>query len=243
MAIIGRGYIMDYVEETNKLFYKIKVDPENKIWYRNCIVEKNIKLVPTVLRKYMPYTDDQYQAGCLGLIIAVDTYDATLEVPFSSYACFCIEREIHKQYKKQQKSIETILAKNMIYLDENTTLKNGDTVRKSETIADIMAEESFDEVLEQNDLSLLFQKVITPSVENVASRTGGQHVKIDLEMWKKMELRYILEMAEIESQKARFTLAQMANELNVSLKNIRDRHRRVIAAIKVKCKEEGYDVD
>lgn len=232
-----------FTETTMELFHKIEINPENRLWYRNMIVECNLRLVAHVLKKYRPYTDDQYQAGCMGLIVAVDTFNKNREVPFASYACFCIEREIHKMYRAQKNFIENILADQMIFLDDTTYLNNGDEVNMEEIIPDTYAEEAFSQVLEENDLSALFVKIIIPSVENVANNTKGQEVKVDLSEWKTLELRYILELAEVESQKARLNLSQIAKALGLSVQNTRNKHKRVIEAVKNTLKENGYELN
>lgn len=233
----------NYVENTNALFRKMAYDQDNSLLYRNMIVEENLRLVAHVLKKYRPYTDDQYQAGCMGLIVAVDTFKEDTGVPFPNYACFCIEREIHKLYRRDMRLLENVFRDNMIYLDAYTEYQNGDAVDIQETIADVMAEEEFDEMIREHDLETLFNSIIIPSVEDIANRTQGQKTKIDTERWKTLELQYILEFAQIESQKARFNLSQMANMLGVSVQNIRNRHNRVIENMKKKCRERGYDID
>lgn len=232
-----------HIEKTMNLFHKIAVDPDNKLWYRNSIVEINLRLVAHVLKKYKPYTDDQYQAGCMGLIIAVDNFNDAIGVPFHNFACFCIEREIHKQHRVQKTFIENIFAENMVYLDSSTMLKNGDEVDYNDIIPDTLSEEDFNNVLDEYDLSNLFSQFIVPCVEMIAGKTKGQETKVDINEWKNLELRYILELANIESQKVRFNLSQMAKSLGLSVQNVRNRHARVIETVKVMLKESGYNVD
>lgn len=221
----------------------MKNDPDNSLLYRNMIVEENLRLVAHVLKKYRPYTDDQYQAGCMGLIAAVDTFNEDVGVPFPNYACFCIEREIHKMYHRETRLLENVFKDSMIYLDAQTEFQNGDEVDIKETIADILAEADFDKMIQEYDLNTLFETIIIPAVEEIADNTQGQKTKIDMELWKKLELQYILEFAQIYSQKARFNLSQMAKVLDVSVQNIKNRHVRVIELIKKKCIERGYEID
>ena len=65
---------------------------------RNKIVEKNIGLVYKVSSKYFKYADidkeSLIQEGCIGLIKAVENFDTSKEVKFSTYAYSCIEGSI-----------------------------------------------------------------------------------------------------------------------------------------------------
>ncbi len=56
---------------------------------RERLIDGNLKLVLSVVRKFMNRTDnpdDIFQVGCIGLIKAVDNFDTTLGVKFSTYA-------------------------------------------------------------------------------------------------------------------------------------------------------------
>lgn len=209
---------------------------------RNEIIELNIKLVPHVLKKYKPFGDDEFQLGCLGLIIATRTFNPEREVPFVNYACFCIERELHKAHRMRSNTFEYQAGNNLSSLDEVLNLGNGDEVNKHETIADSLSEEVFEKILEDFDLGNLFDNIILPSIEEVAGRTKGQASTVDFDTWRTLELRYLLEMAEVDSQKARVTLSAIAQELGVSTQNIRMRHQRVIEVIKAKCIEAGIEI-
>ena len=98
----------NYTDETIRLFELKKhlTDKYEIQLVRNQIVELNLRLVPHVLKKYKPYTDDQMQIGYIGLIVAADTYNVDRNVPFASYACFCIERHLQMEYKKKMEMFE-----------------------------------------------------------------------------------------------------------------------------------------
>lgn len=67
------------------------------------LVESNLKLVRHVIKKYYPShiaDDDAFQLGCMGLMNAVKSYDAS-RGSFSTYAAFFIRGSInaHTRYK------------------------------------------------------------------------------------------------------------------------------------------------
>ncbi len=229
-----------YMERTEELFAKMQADPDNKILYRNQIVELNLRLVAHMLKKYKPYTDDHYQAGCIGLILAVDTYDPAREVPFHSYACFCIERELHKMHRYSSTTFEVVFAGKLIYLDSVTVLDNGDESSNNDLIADKVAEEEFDAILEEHALTKFFEEVVRPSVDEIVDSSRKQATKVNLDDWRELEIRYILELADVDSQKGRFNYTQMAKALGLSVQNVRNRHLRVIEAIKKESIRRGY---
>ena len=233
---------IDYIKErTQQLFSIIELctyDQEYVKMCQNDIIELNIKLVSHILKKCKPFGDDEFQTGCLGLILATHSFNPKRGVPFASYACFCIERELHKAHKKTSHSFEYQMGNNVSSLDELISMGNGDEVRKYETIADPLAEGEFEDLLSEYSLNNLFESVIRPSIEQIAKNTNGQS-KINYDEWVELEMRYLLEMAAIESQKGRLTLSAMARQLGLSIQNLRMRHQRVLEIIRITCIESG----
>lgn len=71
------------------------------------LIEGNLKLVLSILRKYTNRTDnmdDLFQVGCIGLIKAIDNFDLSHEVKFSTYAVPMILGEI-KRYLRDNNSV------------------------------------------------------------------------------------------------------------------------------------------
>ena len=57
-------------QQTLACYQAVKEGNAEPIEMYNRVVELNIKLVHTVLAKYKPYTEDQFQIGCMGLLSA-----------------------------------------------------------------------------------------------------------------------------------------------------------------------------
>ena len=71
------------------------------------LVEGNLKLVLSILKKYNNRTDnmnDLFQIGCIGLIKAIDNFDLSHEVKFSTYAVPMIIGEV-KRYLRDSSSL------------------------------------------------------------------------------------------------------------------------------------------
>jgi len=66
---------------------------------RNLIVEENIGLVRSVLKRFLNRgheAEDLFQIGCIGLIKAIEKFDLSFEVKFSTYAVPMIMGEIKR---------------------------------------------------------------------------------------------------------------------------------------------------
>lgn len=66
---------------------------------REELVSGNLKLILSILKKYQNKSDnmdDLFQIGCIGLLKAIDNFDLSHEVKFSTYAVLMIEGEIKR---------------------------------------------------------------------------------------------------------------------------------------------------
>ena len=71
------------------------------------LINGNLKLVLSILKKYnnrCDNMDDLFQVGCIGLIKAIDNFDLSFEVKFSTYAVPMILGEI-KRYLRDNSSL------------------------------------------------------------------------------------------------------------------------------------------
>jgi len=90
------------------------------------LINGNLKLVLSILRKYQNKTDnmdDLFQIGCIGLIKAVDNFDLNHEVKFSTYAVLMIEGEIKRYLRDNNvvrisRSIKDLAYKIIKYKEE-----------------------------------------------------------------------------------------------------------------------------
>ena len=83
-------------EEQMDLFNKMK---NGDIFAREKLIEGNYKLVLSILRKFnnrCENMDDLFQVGCIGLCKAVDNFDLSYNVRFSTYAVPMIIGEVRR---------------------------------------------------------------------------------------------------------------------------------------------------
>lgn len=86
-------------EEKKELFLKIKQGDENA---RQKFINGNLKLVLSVVKKFTnrgENPDDLFQVGCIGLIKAIDNFDLSQNVLFSTYAVPMIIGEIRRHLR------------------------------------------------------------------------------------------------------------------------------------------------
>ena len=85
-------------KEMTSLFKELNEDKNNSI-IRDKLVLGNLKLVLSILKKYNNRNenmDDLFQIGCIGLVKAIDNFDLSYGVKFSTYSVLMIEGEIRK---------------------------------------------------------------------------------------------------------------------------------------------------
>ncbi|MBP3633879.1 MAG: RNA polymerase sporulation sigma factor SigG [Oscillospiraceae bacterium] len=83
-------------EEMTQLLAKAKAGDKEA---RDRLVEGNLRLVLSVTQRFMgrgENPDDLFQVGCIGLLKAVQNFDATKEVRFSTYGVPMIAGEIRR---------------------------------------------------------------------------------------------------------------------------------------------------
>ena len=116
-------------KEMNDLFSRLKCGDESA---RSILVNGNLKLVLSLLKKFnnrIDNMDDLFQMGCVGLIKAIDNFDLSHNVKFSTYAVPMIDGEV-KRYLRDNNSIRISrstkdIAYKVIKLKDELTSKNG----------------------------------------------------------------------------------------------------------------------
>ncbi len=90
-------------DEKIELLKKMKNgNKEEKKLAREKLINGNLKLVLSVIQKFNnrgENLDDLFQVGCIGLIKAIDNFDVTLDVRFSTYGVPMIIGEIRRHLR------------------------------------------------------------------------------------------------------------------------------------------------
>ena len=91
-------------EEKEKLFEKIEQGDREA---RELYIKGNLRLVLSVIQRFSANgenADDLFQVGCIGLMKAIDNFDRSLDVKFSTYAVPMIIGEV-RRYLRDNNSI------------------------------------------------------------------------------------------------------------------------------------------
>ena len=78
---------------------------------RNILVERNLRLVAHVMKKYYSQSADQedlISIGTIGLIKGVTTFDGSKGARLATYAARCVENEILMYFRAQRKSAQDV---------------------------------------------------------------------------------------------------------------------------------------
>ena len=117
-------------KETEELFRKYQ--DNHDLSAKERLVNGNLKLVLSILRKYTNRTDnldDLFQIGVIGLIKAIDNFDLSYNVQFSTYACPMIAGEMRRYLRDNNMLRVSRSMKDLAYramqMKEYLTNKNG----------------------------------------------------------------------------------------------------------------------
>lgn len=102
---------------------------------RNILVERNLRLVAHIVKKFENTgddTDDLISIGTIGLIKAINTFDRSKQTRLATYAARCIENEILMHLRSTKKNRSEVMLDDPIGSD-----KEGNEI----TLMDILASE------------------------------------------------------------------------------------------------------
>ncbi|SLL40212.1 RNA polymerase sporulation sigma factor SigK [Caldicellulosiruptor bescii] len=121
---------------------------------RNILIEKNLRLVAHIAKKYTfsfpNLTDDIISVGTIGLIKAIETYSSAKCTKLSTYAAKCIENEILMYLRQNKKFLSQLSLENPIGSD-----KDGNEI----TLMDVMQNDQED-IDEQVDLKIQIKNLL-----------------------------------------------------------------------------------
>jgi RNA polymerase sporulation-specific sigma factor len=107
---------------------------------RQLLILHNLRLVSHIVRKYYgtsPNQEDLVSIGSIGLIKAVDSFDAQKGARFATYAAKCIQNEILMYFRSQKKLSHEVSINETIDTDrDGNPLTYIDVIAVEDTIAD-----------------------------------------------------------------------------------------------------------
>ena len=197
-------------EEKEKLFKRILAGDKQA---REDYIKGNLRLVLSVIQRFSgnnENVDDLFQIGCIGLIKAIDNFDITQNVRFSTYAVPMILGEV-RRYLRDNNSIRVSrslrdTAYKAIYARENLMKKN----MKEPTIMEIA-----DEVgLSKEEITYAMDAIQTPmSLYEPVYTDGGDPL-------------YVMDQISDKKNREENWIEQLS--LNEAMKRLPDRERNII---------------
>lgn len=158
-------------EEAEYLKQLHGADKEAAMRAKDILVERNLRLVAHIVKKYQNVDeelDDLLSIGCIGLIKAIDSFDVE-KGRLATYACRCIDNELLMMLRGKKKYSREVSLFESIGHD-----KEGNEIR----LLDIIEQPPFD-VVEQMELQNNMEKLERYRKECLTDRE-----------WKILLLRY-----------------------------------------------------
>ncbi len=125
---------------------------------RGVLIERNLRLVSHIVKKYYSKTndtDDLISIGTIGLIKAIDSFKPTKGTRLATYASRCIENEILMYFRSQKKSAGDVSINDTLEVD-----KDGNPLTIEDTISsDIDMEEDLEKKIRWEKVSQIIKNL------------------------------------------------------------------------------------
>ena len=124
---------------------------------RNILIERNLRLVAHIMKKYYAQTADQedlISIGTIGLIKGITTFDASKGARLATYAARCVENEILMHFRAQRKSSHDVSLSD--YIDTGT---DGTALSLMDVVSD--EEDLTEQISNREQLQMVRQLVDT----------------------------------------------------------------------------------
>lgn len=196
--------------EKEELFNRIDKGDKSA---REAFIYGNLRLVLSIVQRFgggNENIDDLFQIGCIGLIKALDNFDRSLNVQFSTYACPMILGEV-RRYLRDSNQIRVSrslkdTAYKAIYVKENYIKKH----QKEPTINEIAAEIG----VEKEDIVMALDAIQSPvSLYEPVYSEGGDTL-------------YVMDQVSDKKNKEDNWVEEIA--LNEALDKLPERERNIV---------------
>jgi len=217
-------FLFGYV--TNPNSFPQPLDPEEELKYlklykqgseeaKNILIERNLRLVAHIVKKYNSYgndSDDLISIGTIGLIKAISTFNYEKGTRLATYAARCIENEILMQIRSAKKIQNEVSLQEPIGVD-----REGNEI----TLLEVIGNDA-DSVLDEVELKLQVKKMYNKMKQVLKSREKTV-----------LELRYGLGPNSSKTQR------EIARMLGISRSYVSRIEKKAIKKLSKELKPEG----
>ena len=154
---------------------------------RNTLIERNLRLVAHIMKKYYAAESDQedlISIGTIGLIKAVSSYRLEKNIKFATYASRCIENEILMHFRSRRKSSSDVSLSELI-----DTGSDGAALELQDVVAG--EEDLLEELSARENARLLraaVERVLTEQEKQVVSLRYGLQGHLPKKQWEVAQL-------------------------------------------------------
>ena len=139
---LSTGSFPKPLTETEEKYY-LRLASEGDMEARNVLIERNLRLVAHIMKKYYAVTSDQedlISIGTIGLIKGISTFDASKGARLATYAARCVENEILMHFRSQKKSAQDVSLSDLIETgDDGASLSLMDVVGEEEDLLEAIS--------------------------------------------------------------------------------------------------------
>ena len=89
----------------------LQLSAQGDLEARNILIERNLRLVAHIMKKYYAQSaeqEDLISIGTIGLIKGISTFDPSKGARLATYAARCVENEILMHFRSQRKSAQDV---------------------------------------------------------------------------------------------------------------------------------------
>ena len=155
LSLLTNGFFLSYIKSKS---FEIPLTPKEEAKYlerffngdqeaRNVLIERNLRLVAHIAKKYENNKDlqeDLISIGTIGLIKAVDSYKQNHKTKLATYASRCIENEILMHLRANKKTNLDVSLNETIGID-----KDGSEIVLGDIIA--IKQDEFIDIIDKKD--------------------------------------------------------------------------------------------
>ena len=180
LALLNNAYFISYIKSKTfdlplsakeERFYLEKKEQGDKN-ARDLLIEKNLRLVAHIAKKYNNNKDlqeDLISIGTIGLIKAIDSYSLDKKTKLATYASKCIENEILMHLRKNKKLNLEVSLNEVIGVD-----RDGSEIVLEELI-DNKEKPIIDQICQKDNIDTFLNifHILTPKEQDILSKRYG----------------------------------------------------------------------
>ena len=180
LALLNNAYFISYIKSKTfdlplsakeERFYLEKKEQGDKN-ARDLLIEKNLRLVAHISKKYNNNKDlqeDLISIGTIGLIKAIDSYSLDKKTKLATYASKCIENEILMHLRKNKKLNLEVSLNEVIGVD-----RDGSEIVLEELI-DNKEKPIIDQIYQKDNIDTFLNifHILTPKEQDILSKRYG----------------------------------------------------------------------